>query len=159
MVTGGKMKYKLPLIVVDDMAVSRKFYQDVLNQKVVLDFGTNITFDGEFSLQTKSTWAEFINKTQNDIMSKPDNFELYFEEEHFDEFVERLKSFEIQYLHNVVEYPWGQRVIRFYDPDMHIIEVGESMETVVKRFIGQGLSVEETAKRTQHPIEFIRKCL
>ncbi len=153
------MKYKLPLIVVDDMAVSRKFYQDVLNQKVVLDFGANITFDGEFSLQTKSTWAEFINKTQNDIMSKPDNFELYFEEEHFDEFVEWLKSFEIQYLHNVVEYPWGQRVIRFYDPDMHIIEVGESMETVVKRFIGQGLSVEETAKRTQHPIEFIRKCL
>lgn len=153
------MKYKLPLIVVYDMAVSRKFYQDVLNQKVVLDFGANITFDGEFSLQTKSTWVEFIYKTENDIISKPDNFELYFEEEHFDEFVERLKSFEIQYLHNVTQYPWGQRVIRFYDPDMHIIEVGESMETVVKRFIGQGLSVEETAERTQHPIEFIRKCL
>ena len=52
----------------------------------------------------------------------------------------------------------GQRVIRFYDPDMHIIEVGESMLTVVKRFISQGLSIEETAERTQHPIEFIRAC-
>ncbi|MGE4284585.1 MAG: VOC family protein, partial [Clostridia bacterium] len=84
--------------------------------------------------------------------SKPDNFELYFEEAQFDEFVKRLKSFEIQYVHDVIEYPWGQRVIRFYDPDMHMIEVGESMETVVKRFIAQGLSVEETAERTQHPI-------
>jgi len=26
--------------------------------------------------------------------------------------------------------PWGQRVIRFYDPDMHIVEVGESLESV-----------------------------
>lgn len=153
------MKFKLPLIVVSDIAVSRKFYEDVLKQEVVLDFGANITFDGEFSLQTKSTWVDFIYKIESDIISKPDNFELYFEEEQFDEFIERLKSFEIQYLHDVVEYPWGQRVIRFYDPDMHIIEVGESMEIVVRRFIGQGLSVEETAKRTQHPIEFVRKCL
>ncbi|MEW9121058.1 MAG: hypothetical protein AB2421_00005 [Thermotaleaceae bacterium] len=53
----------------------------------------------------------------------------------------------------------GQRVIRFYDPDMHIIEVGESMETVVKGFIKQGLSIEETAERTQHPIEFVKRCL
>jgi catechol 2,3-dioxygenase-like lactoylglutathione lyase family enzyme len=135
------MKFKLPLIVVENMTVSRKFYEDVLNQKVVMDFGANITFDGGFSLQTKDIWVDFIGKSKNDILKKPDNFELYFEEEQFDEFVEQLKVYEINYVHDVVEYPWGQRVIRFYDPDMHIIEVGESMETVVKRFIGQGLSV------------------
>lgn len=153
------MKYKLPLIVVTDISVSRKFYEEVLNQKVILDFGANITFTGEFSLQTKASWVNFINKTQNDIVYKTNNFELYFEEEQFDEFVERLKSFDIQYVHDVVEYPWGQRVIRFYDPDMHIIEVGESMETAIKRFIAQGLSIEETAERTQHPIQFVKSCL
>ena len=84
---------------------------------------------------------------------------MYFEEEQFEEFIDRLKGYKISYVHDVVEYPWGQRVIRFYDPDMHIIEVGESMETVVRRFIGQGLSIEETAKRTQHPIEFVKNCL
>jgi len=42
---------------------------------------------------------------------------------------------------------------------MHIIEVGESMEIVIKRFLKQGLSVEETANRTMHPIEYVRKCL
>ena len=153
------MKYKMPLIVVKDMAVSRKFYEEVLNQKVEMDFGANITFEKAFSLQTKDSWVDFIRKTEKDVHNKPDNFELYFEEEQFENFVERLKSFEINYVHDVIEYPWGQRVIRFYDPDMHMIEVGESMETVVKRFIGQGLSIEETAERTQHPIEFVKSCL
>jgi len=153
------MRFKLPLIVVKDMALSRKFYEEVLKQKVVMDFGANITFEGAFSLQTKDTWVDFIRKTEEDILNKPNNFELYFEEEQFEEFIDRLKGYKISYVHDVVEYPWGQRVIRFYDPDMHIIEVGESMETVVRRFIGQGLSIEETAKRTQHPIEFVKNCL
>jgi len=153
------MNFKMPLIVVTDMAVSRKFYEEVLNQKVEMDFGANITFKKAFSLQTKDSWVSFIRKTEQDVLSKPNNFELYFEEEQFEEFVERLKSFEINYVHDVIEYPWGQRVIRFYDPDMHMIEVGESMETVVKRFIEQGLSVQETAERTQHTIEFVKSCL
>jgi catechol 2,3-dioxygenase-like lactoylglutathione lyase family enzyme len=152
------MKYKLPLVVVDDISVSRKFYEEVLNQNVILDFGANITFAGDFALQSKESWVNFIHKTENEILSKCNSFELYFEEEKFDEFIDELKDLEIQYVHGVVEYPWGQRVIRFYDPDMNIIEVGERMETVVNRFISQGLSVEETAERTQHPIEFVKAC-
>lgn len=153
------MRFKCPLIVVNDIVKSRKFYEDVLDQKLVLDFGANITFDGDFSLQSKSTWADFIDKTENDVISKSNSFELYFEEEQFDGFVERLKSHTIQYVHDVKDFPWGQRVIRFYDPDMHIIEVGESMVSVVRRFLTEGLSVEEAAERTQHPIEFVKSCL
>ncbi len=33
------MKFKMPLIVVKDMVLSRKFYEEVLNQKVEMDFG------------------------------------------------------------------------------------------------------------------------
>lgn len=153
------MKFKVPLIVVEDIAASRRFYEDVLMQKVIMDFGANITFAGDFSLQSKESWVDFISKSEKDILTKSHNFELYFEEEKFDEFIERLKGFKIQYVHDVIEYPWGQRVIRFYDPDMHILEVGESMETVVKRFIAQGMSIEETAERTQHPIEFVKSCI
>ena len=57
------------------------------------------------------------------------------------------------------EYPWGQHVVRFFDPDHHIIEVGESMVSVVKRFAEEGLTVDEIAERTQHPIDFIEKAL
>ena len=153
------MKYKCPLIVVEDIAISRKFYEDILGQKVIVDFGANITFEGDFALQTKNTWVEFIDKTTDDVASKSNNFELYFEEEQFNAFVERLKSYNIEKVHDIKEFPWGQRVIRFYDPDMHIIEVGESMACVVRRFIAQGLSIVETAERTQHPIEFVKSCI
>jgi catechol 2,3-dioxygenase-like lactoylglutathione lyase family enzyme len=153
------MKFKCPLIAVENMEASRRFYEVILNQIVVLDFGENITFADGFSLQTKSSWAEFIGSGENKILRDSKNFELYFEEEDFDDYIERLDLHEIRYVHRVKEYPWGQRVVRFYDPDMHIVEVGESMAAVVKRFIKQGLTVEETAKRTQHPLEFVRQCL
>lgn len=154
------MKFKCPLIVVADIEVSRNFYENVLNQKVKYDFGENIMYEGDFAIQLKSHFANMITLNEADITAKSNNFELYFEEENIDDFIEKLKNIsQIQYIHRLIEHPWGQRVIRFYDPDMNIIEVGETMESVVKRFLRQGLSIKETAKRTQHPIEFVKQCL
>ncbi len=150
------MKFVCPLIAVSDIEVSKKFYGEVLNQKVTMDFGANVTFENHFAIQ--KGFAELININGNDVINKSNNFELYFEEEDLNEFVERLRGFEnIEYVHDVKEYPWGQRVIRFYDPDKHIIEVGESMESVIKRFLSQGFTAEETALRTMYPIDFVKK--
>jgi catechol 2,3-dioxygenase-like lactoylglutathione lyase family enzyme len=154
------MKFSAPLIVVNDMKKSREFYERVLNQKVILDFGENITFEGDFSLQTKLSWQGFIDKDANEIAQKSNNFELYFEEENFEAFLSRFNSFgDVELVHEAKEFPWGQKVIRFYDPDFHIIEVGESMRSVVKRFLAEGLTIEETSKRSQFPIEFVKSCV
>ena len=45
------MKLTGPMLVVTDMRCSRTFYEQVLGQTVVLDFGENVTFDGGFFLQ------------------------------------------------------------------------------------------------------------
>jgi catechol 2,3-dioxygenase-like lactoylglutathione lyase family enzyme len=143
------------------MERSRKFYEELLDLKVVLDFGANITFDGGLSLQTRDVWRGFIG-SEDTIICRPNNFELYFEEKHIDQFIRKLKdykSFGVELVHDVKEYPWGQRVIRFYDPDKHIIEVGESMATVIRRFHDQGMSVEEIVERSQHPAEFVKAAL
>ena len=152
------MKFKLSVIVVKDMERSRKFYEDLLNLKVVLDFGANITFDGGLSLQARDVWRGFIG-SEDTIICRPNNFELYFEEKNLDKFLQKLKDFDVELVHDVKEYPWGQRVIRFYDPDKHIIEVGESMANVVRRFHDQGMSVEEIVERSQHPLEFVKEAL
>ena len=39
-------------------------------------------------------------------------------------------SFDIEYVNPLMTHSWGQRVIRIYDPDHHVIEIGESMEYV-----------------------------
>ncbi len=154
------MKFICPLIVVNDIEISRRFYEKVLNQKVKYDFGENVTFEGEFSIHLKSHFLELLDLSTNDITTKSNNSELYFEEDNLDGMLEKLKEYNsVEYIHGIKEQPWGQRVIRFYDPDMHIIEVGESMESVVRRFLSKGLSIEETAKRISMPMEFVKQCL
>ena len=112
---------------------------------VVADFGANVTLEGGIALQTMDTWKAFI---QTDDVTLPNNAgELYFEEEDLDTFCDHLKQFDIRYRHPLFEHRWGQRVVRFYDPDRHIIEVGEKLNTVILRFMEQGLSAEETAIR------------
>ncbi len=156
-VSAVKMKYMSTLIAVKDMENSKKFYHDVLGLNVVADFGANVTLDGGVVLQTLDTWKSFI-KTDKVIL--PNNAgELYFEEDDMDAFVNHLKSFDISYVHELFEHRWGQRVVRFYDPDKHIIEVGEKLDAVVQRFIDSGLSSEETAARMDIPIDFVLSCL
>ncbi|AKB23384.1 glyoxalase/bleomycin resistance/dioxygenase family protein [Methanosarcina sp. WH1] len=154
------MKFICPLIVVNNMEISRNFYEKVLDQKVQCDFGENVSFESGFAIHLKSHFSDLININKKDIIQKSNNSELYFEEEDLDSFLQKLKDVNsIEYVHGIKDQPWGQRVIRFYDPDMHIVEVGEPMESVVKRFLSEGSSVEETAKRTLMPEEFVRQFL
>ncbi len=151
------MKYTSSLIAVADMERSKQFYHDVLGMNVVADFGANVTLDGGLVMQTLDTWKTFI---RTDKVILPNNAgELYFEEEDMDNFCDHLKKFDICYIHPLFEHRWGQRVVRFYDPDKHIIEVGEKLDAVILRFMERGLSAKETAARMDIPFDFVRACL
>ena len=152
------MKFSCSVIAVKNIEISKKFYETVLNQKIISDLGINVTFEGDFALQQE--YSEMIGIPENEVKQKSNNFEMYFEEENFDGFLEKLKTMkEIKYVHDVKKYDWGQRVIRFYDPDEHIIEVGETMENVARRFSEDGLSIEEISEKTMLSIEFLKNCL
>ena len=151
------MQYRGVLLAVRDLDRSRRFYREALGLKVLEDFGANVALEGGIYLQTLDSWQSFI---QTDRVVMPSNAgELYFEEADLNGLLERLKAFDIQYVHPPVTHRWGQRVVRFYDPDGHIIEVGEKMDAVVRRFVRQGLSMEETAARMDVPLEFVQKSL
>ena len=153
----GTTKYTSTLIAVSDMEKSKQFYHDVLGMNVVADFGANVTLDGGLVMQTLDTWTSFI---RTDKVVLPNNAgELYFEEEDMDAFSDHLKQFDICYVHPLFEHRWGQRVVRFYDPDRHIIEVGEKIDAVILRFVEQGLSPEETAVRMDIPVNYVIACL
>ena len=149
------MKFECVLICVKDINASRKFYETIFGLKVKYDFGTNIAFNCGLSLQ--EDFSKLTGISENEIKYKTNNFELYFEEDDLDNFLLKLNETKnVEYVHPVKEYHWGQRVIRIYDLDKHIIEIGESMDYVIKRFLKNGLSIEETAKISQHPIEYVR---
>ncbi|MCO1602835.1 VOC family protein [Desulfosporosinus nitroreducens] len=153
------MKYTCTLIAVRNIEKAKQFYHDVLGLEVVADFGANVTMTGGIALQTADTWKGFIHKQDEEIVFGNNACELYFEEDDMDSFVAKLNIMKgIEYIHPLFEHSWGQRVVRFYDLDRHIIEVGENMTIVVKRFIETGLSIEETAIRMDVPVDYVRSC-
>ena len=147
------MKFMNPLLAVSDRERSVSFYKTVLGLDKIADFGANVTLTGGVALQTQETWAQFIETdalTWNGKVS-----ELYFEEDDFDTFAERLRGQDIRYVHPVKEHAWGQRVVRFYDPDGHIIEVGENIQSVCRRFADSGMTPEQIAVRMDVPPEAV----
>lgn len=151
------MKMKNPLLVVRDIDKSAEFYKKVLGLRVIMDFGANKTLTGGLALQTLESWREFIG---TDAVSFGGNSsEVYFEEDDFDEFADKLKACEVEYVHPVKEHAWGQRVVRIYDPDRHIIEVGENLKTVCKRFLDGGMTPEQAAERMDVPVKFVNACM
>lgn len=153
------MKYKNTMLVVKDIQQSKHFYKKILNLRVLLDFNGNVTLSHGISLQSYELWKDFIHKNDDEIVLQNHACELYFETEDIDDFMERLYQYNVPLVHPLKEHAWGQRVVRFYDPDGHMIEVGETLRKVIKRFLNQGLTHEEIAKRMNMPLDAIMKVL
>ena len=148
------MQYQGTLIAVSDMEKSKHFYETVMEQKIMMDLGVHVAFERGLSLQ--SNYAELVGVNLPG-KNQANNFQLYFEVENLDYWQDKISAAEgIEFIHKAKEYPWGQRVMRFYDYDKFIVEVAESMESVAKRFLAQGLSIEEAAERTMFPVAFVK---
>ncbi|OPX88832.1 MAG: Glyoxalase-like domain protein [Pelotomaculum sp. PtaB.Bin104] len=153
------MKFICPLIVVKDVEQSKNFYENVLKQKVKFDFGENVLFEGDFAIHLASHYQKLLGCDSKQILNKSNNFELYFEADNLEEIYTKLKGEHVEFIHKVLEQPWGQKVIRFYDLDAHIIEIGEPMQTVVLRLANTGLCVNEICTKTSMPAHFVESIL
>ena len=149
------MKYMCVLITVDNISKSRELYEKILGQKVVTDFGENIGFEGGFALHKKEHFKELINNKV--IIEGSNSFELYFEEDNLVELEKKLDLEGFELIHKIKEQPWRQQVMRFYDYDKNIIEVGERLEHEAYRLYLEKKSIEEIMKITYLPREMVEK--
>ncbi|MBQ4569360.1 MAG: VOC family protein [Ruminococcus sp.] len=117
------MKLKNVLIVVKDIEKSRKFYHDLFGLELIQDNDGNMILTEGLVLQDEKIWNSFLDR---DIVPKSNSCELYFEEQDIESFVEKLEKLypDIEYVNHLMTHSWGQRVIRFYDLDGNLIEVG-----------------------------------
>ena len=120
------MKLKNILIVVGDIERSKKFYRDLFDLETVLDNDGNVILTEGLVLQDKNIWKDFLKK---DIIPESNSAELCFEEKDIEGFVSRLEQIypDVQYVNRLMTHKWGQKVVRFYDPDGNLIEVGTPM--------------------------------
>ena len=120
------MRLKNILIVVKDIEKSKQFYHDLFGLDVTLDNDGNVILTEGLVLQDERIWRDFLDK---DIIPQNNSSELYFEERDIEAFAEKLEKLypSIQYVNKLMTHSWGQKVIRFYDLDGNLIEVGAPM--------------------------------
>ena len=117
------MKLKNVLIVVQDIERSKQFYHDLFGLEMILDNDGNMILTEGLVLQEEKYWKEFLGR---EVLSENNSCELYFEERDIEAFAEKLESCypEVKYVNKLMTHSWGQKVVRFYDPDGNLIEVG-----------------------------------
>jgi len=143
------MKFICPLLAVQDMQRSRRFYESILGQKVKYDFGEDVTFHGDFTIHLADHYRKLID--DKEVTFGGNNAEIYFEDDAVDTTAEIVRKAGAVLVHELREQPWRQKVIRFYDPDRHIVEVGESMKSLCSRLSNEGLSPDDIIKETGLP--------
>ena len=149
------MKYSGTLIAVRDISRARRLYEGLLGCVVSMDLGVYVAYSNGIALQQEETWLSFIGRDADEITYGANDTELFFEEHEIESFFVRLRAFDVELIHDLIEHSWGQRVVRFYDIDGHIIEVGEHMGDVARRFLAAGMTHEQAAERMDVPLALI----
>ena len=153
-------KYQAAVFFVSDVEKSKHFYNVILGQKITVDFGANVGFEGGLSIWEKNYALKtiFKDKAANFAVGA-NNAEIYFEASNLEALFESLVKQQVNVIHSIMEHPWGQRAFRIRDPDNHIIEIAEAMADVVLRLHKEGLTVEGIAEKSMMPQEFIENIL
>lgn len=83
-----------PAIFVADMQAARAFYEGLLGQEVLADFGANVPFKSGFSLWLADHAMGVIYSGARQAREKQgqDNFEMYFEAQDLDAVWERVEK-------------------------------------------------------------------
>lgn len=150
------IQFRLPILAVRSVDISKEFYQVLFRQKILLDLGEYVSFSDGFAIQQDLDRVVGIPKST--ILHQANNMEMYFEVDDFDTFIEQLRGMlDVELVHLPKKCKNGQRVVRLYDPDWHMIKVSETMESVAKRLLSDGCTVEQTAQMIGQPVSFVEQ--
>ena len=94
-------------VLFKDLAVSRRFYEELLGQKVEMDFGPNIGYVGGLSLwEVQHAFSMVFQRApEGNAPLGRENLELYFEIDDLDAAQQTLSAAGIKLVHPVIGRP------------------------------------------------------
>jgi len=144
-----KIKFDSTVLIVREFDIMKDFYLNILQQEVEHDFGNCISLKCGITIWQLKEEYPIVKKLGSTHRKEGNqNLEMCFTTERIDEVSQRLSQIKIRYLHRMEEETWGQKTIRFFDPENNLIQVGESIPAFVKRLFNSGMSIEEVASKT-----------
>lgn len=155
------IRYHSCCIFVADMERSRAFYEGLLGQEPTLVLDGYVAYPAFCLWRADTARRHVFDETASTLPPGPmgrDNLELYFEADPIENAWDRLLP-TADLIHAMKAQPWGQRCFRLRDPDGHIIELAEPMETVVRRLHAAGKTEAEIVQATMMPQAFVRRAL
>jgi len=154
-----KPRFHSIVLFVKDIENSKKFYTEILGQEMQYDFGNNVALKSGITLWKMMPEHVISRSGKHSKINTTKAFEVYFETDDLDLVQRIIAKNHIETLHDLMEEPWGQRTIRFYDPDKNLIEVGETLEKFVVRMAYSGMKPEEISTKTTIPLAIVKKLL
>ena len=161
MKNGNDLKYLGPILFVRDIEASKEFYTQVLKRKISMDIGINVALEGGISLWQVAPDHIILERLGSEaaLDRRYSRGELYFETEDIESLWADLQTSGVELLHPLHEEPYAQRTLRFFDPDHHLIEVGEDMRVVMQRLAREGMTLVQIAQKTGFPLDEVNKML
>jgi catechol 2,3-dioxygenase-like lactoylglutathione lyase family enzyme len=121
-----EIHYRHGIALVQNMEESKHFYRDIIGLPIEKDYGSFVLFSGNFAIHSADLFYSYIKKPYQGEKMGHDNVDFYFTTSDLDGLQSRLKENKVCFIHEILQQAWGERVIRFYDPDGHIVEIGDA---------------------------------
>lgn len=145
------MKLHSTVVFVKNIEISKDFYTRFLGFSIEHDFGKNIILNSGIALW--EIQPEHVICKQLVTNNQSNRFELYLESAEIEKALKMLEESGVEFLHKIHEESWGQRTLRFFDPDNHLIEIGEPLEVFVNNMHGKGMTPAQISTKSGVPIQ------
>jgi catechol 2,3-dioxygenase-like lactoylglutathione lyase family enzyme len=121
-----EIRFRNSIALVKNIEESKQFYRDIIGLSVAQEYDTFVLFMDNFAIHTADLFYEYIQKPYHGERMGHDNVDFYFTTSDLEGFQARLKEHGVTFIHEIHQHAWGEKVIRVYDPDGHILEIGDA---------------------------------
>ena len=138
------------VLFVTDIARSRALYEGAFGLVPEVETAMMVAYNGGLAI-----WdAEYARTVlYGDPMSAMGTAtrhgaEVWFECDDLAPCLHAVAGAGLTFLHPIREEEWGQKTFRCFDPDGHLIEVGETMAGFIRRMRAEGMDASAIAEKT-----------
>lgn len=112
------------ILLVEDIAISKKFYAQVLGMEILHDWGAMVVFKDRLALHQASELQPRAETGKFSQSGGHGNVIVYLQSDDLEGAYQELKEGGVEFLHGILSLPW-ERLFRVYDPDHYVVEIGE----------------------------------